>query len=100
MRLFPFEVGATRIGVVAGGDVLGFVPLHDMLGRPKARGDDGNQMTYHPSDVRTWATETGYPVPARGRLSYEVVTSYLKAIPRSLGDSQPSTGWTSPLVER
>jgi hypothetical protein len=39
-------------------------------------------MTYHPSDVRTWAMETGEPVPARGRLSYQVVTAYLLAHPQ------------------
>lgn len=39
-------------------------------------------MTYHPSDVRTWARETDYPVPARGRLSYDAVTAYLKAHPK------------------
>jgi hypothetical protein len=38
-------------------------------------------MTYHPSDVRAWANETGQPVSERGRLSYEVVTTYLKANP-------------------
>jgi hypothetical protein len=39
-------------------------------------------MTYHPSDVRAWAYETGEPVAERGRLSYEVVTAYLKANPQ------------------
>jgi hypothetical protein len=39
-------------------------------------------MTYHPSDVRTWAQETGYPVPVRGRLSYDAVSSYLLAHPQ------------------
>jgi hypothetical protein len=39
-------------------------------------------MTYHPSDVRAWAVETGEPVAARGRLSYETVTAYLRANPR------------------
>jgi hypothetical protein len=39
-------------------------------------------MTYHPSDVRTWAQETGYPVPVRGRLSYDAVASYLLAHPQ------------------
>lgn len=39
-------------------------------------------MTYHPSDVRIWALEAGEPVAARGRLSYEAVTAYLKANPR------------------
>ena len=45
------------------------------------RGNDGNAMTYHPSAVRAWAHETGEPVAERGRLSYEVVTAYLKANP-------------------
>lgn len=39
-------------------------------------------MTYHPSDVRAWAQETGYPVPTRGRLSYDAVASYLQAHPQ------------------
>ena len=38
-------------------------------------------MTYQPSHVRAWAHETGEPVAERGRLSYEVVTAYLKANP-------------------
>jgi hypothetical protein len=38
-------------------------------------------MTYHPSHVRAWAHETGEPVAERGRLSYEVITAYLKANP-------------------
>ena len=38
-------------------------------------------MTYHPSDVRAWAKEAGEPIAKRGRLSYEVVTAYLKANP-------------------
>jgi len=37
---------------------------------------------YQPSDVRVWAEEAGEPVAARGRLSYETVTAYLKANPR------------------
>jgi hypothetical protein len=41
-----------------------------------------NQMTYRPSDVRAWAQEAGEPVAERGRLSYEVVTAYLKANPQ------------------
>jgi len=47
-----------------------------------ARGNDWIAMTYHPSDVRTWAQEAGEPVPARGRLSYGAVTAYLKANPK------------------
>jgi hypothetical protein len=39
-------------------------------------------MTYHPSNVRAWAQETGYSVPARGRLSYDVIASYLLAHPQ------------------
>jgi hypothetical protein len=39
-------------------------------------------MTYHPRHVRTWAQETGYPVPARGRLSYDAVAAYLQATPQ------------------
>lgn len=39
-------------------------------------------MTYQPSDVRAWAQESGEPVAERGRLSYELVTAYLKANPR------------------
>ena len=39
-------------------------------------------MTYEPSEVRAWAHEVGEPVAERGRLSYQVVTAYLKANPR------------------
>lgn len=39
-------------------------------------------MTYRPSDVRAWAQESGEPVAERGRLSYELVTAYLKANPK------------------
>ena len=39
-------------------------------------------MTYLPSDVRAWAHSTGEPVAERGRLSYDVVTAYLKANPQ------------------
>jgi len=38
-------------------------------------------MKYHPSDVRAWASDAGEPIAARGRLSHEVVTAYLKANP-------------------
>ena len=46
-------------------------------------------MTYRPSNVRTWAEETGYPVPVRGRLSYDAVATYLQAhqqVARHLAD--------------
>ena len=39
-------------------------------------------MTYEPSEVRAWAHEVGEPVAERGRLSYQVVTAYLKAHPQ------------------
>jgi len=39
-------------------------------------------MTYHPSDARAWALESGEPVSAHGRLSYQVVTAYLRAHPK------------------
>lgn len=39
-------------------------------------------MAYHPSDARAWALERGERVSERGRLSYEVVTSYFKAHPQ------------------
>ncbi len=39
-------------------------------------------MTYHPSDVRSWAEEIGEPVAQRGRLSYELVTAFFKANPQ------------------
>lgn len=38
-------------------------------------------MAYGPSQVRTWAQQTGAPVGTRGRLSHEVVTAYLMANP-------------------
>lgn len=39
-------------------------------------------MTYEPSEVRAWAHEAGEQVAERGRLSYQVVTAYLKANPQ------------------
>ncbi len=45
-------------------------------------GDDGDAMTYHPSEVRAWAQESGEPVAVRGRLSYGTVTAYLRANPK------------------
>jgi hypothetical protein len=39
-------------------------------------------MTYEPSQVRAWAHEAGEPVAERGRLSYHLVTAYLKANPQ------------------
>lgn len=43
----------------------------------------GMTLTYSPSDVRAWAQEAGWPVRDQGRLSYEVVVSYLRAHPKS-----------------
>jgi hypothetical protein len=42
----------------------------------------GIAMTYRPNDARSWAQDAGAPVAARGRLSYETVTGYLKANPK------------------
>jgi hypothetical protein len=39
-------------------------------------------MAYEPSEVRAWARQAGEQIAGRGRLSYRIVTAYLKANPQ------------------
>lgn len=55
---------------------------HDMLMHQMHGATTGSAMTYRSSDVRAWARDSGEPVAVRGRLSYELVTAYLKAHPQ------------------
>ena len=49
-------------------------------------------MGYGPSQVRAWAQQTGEPVATHGRLSHEVVTTYLMAHPSVARDLATENG--------
>jgi len=55
-------------------------------------------MTYRPSHVRAWAHEAGEPIATHGRLSYGVVTAYLKANPAAT--RQLAAGYGVPVSAR